>query len=400
MSADSFVNVEFQISLLLFFAVVGYFLATRFNQSIVIGEILVGIIIGPSVLGWITLTDFVNNLAIMGSIFLLFVVGLQTKFKEVYTLRSTLIALAGVFVPWVAGYFLALFFGYGQIEGMFVGTALAATSIAITAHVLREMGQLGSAAAKAIIGAAVVDDVLSLLALSLTRQFAEQATVSFDLIGTALFSAGAFLFLSLLFGVFLISPLLKRWDEWAVKRGIGKSTFILAIAIAFLYSMLAEIAGLSAIVGAFVAGVSLEALDISSYREGAEYLEIIFASIFFVSLGVLIDIGAITGPVAIFLIVLTVVAIASKFVGCFIPAILTGLNKVESTIVGVGMVPRGEISMIVGLYALNAGLIQQDLYSAIMLMSLLTTIAAPVVLRWLYSFIHTGRPRVIGALAQ
>lgn len=158
--------------------------------------------------------------------------------------------------------------------------------------------------------------------------------------------------------------------------------------IAFFYAMIAELIGLSAIVGSFIAGVSLESAVVrsaKSYREGAEYLYIIFASIFFVSLGIIADFHALTSNVLWFLIALTIVAVLTKVVGCYVPARLQGMSNKDSAIVGFGMSPRGEVAMIVALIGLNSGIIKQDIYVSLVLMSLLTTIITPIVLRnWFY----------------
>lgn len=375
-------SVELQISLLLFVSLVGYLVAQRIGQSIVIGEILVGIAIGPSILGWITYTSFIQSTATMGAIFLLFVVGLQTKFKEIYTFRSGMIALVGVIVPWIGGYWLAKAFGYDLVSSIYVGTALTATSIAITAHVLKEMGKLDTPAAKAIIGAAVIDDVLSLLALSMTAQFAANEISAFSIL-RMIFAAVAFLTIGMWAGIKYVSPALIWLNTWAVRRGLPQMTFIAAIAFAFFYSVLAELVGLSAIVGAFVAGVSFENLKIKSYREGAEYLEVIFASIFFVSLGILVDVAAAAGAI-VFLAAITIVGILTKVIGCFIPARLLGLSNKDSLIVGLGMVPRGEVAMIVALIGLNSRMIGQEVYAAILVMALITTMVPPVFIKKLY----------------
>lgn len=380
-------NIEFQISLLLFIALVGYFLAIRFGQSIVIGEILVGILVGPSILGLITYTEFIEQLATMGAIFLLFVVGLQTKFIEIFNVRSFVIALMGVVVPWIGGFGVAQLFGFPVGEAVFIGTALTATSIAITAQVLKEMGKLDTESAKAIIGAAVVDDVLALLALSLTKEFLT-STVSLNNIAVTTFVALVFLAVGVLLGTKVINPQLERFDKWAKTHGVEKATFIAAIAIAFAYGLVAEVVGLSAIVGAFIAGVSLESLKIKSYHEGAEYLEAIFAAIFFVSLGVLVNVQA-AASAGIFIVALTAVAIATKLVGCAIPAFLMGLKRNEAIIVGLGMVPRGEIAIIAALFGLSNGLIGQPVYAAILMMSLLTTIVTPAFMKQLFQI----RPR-------
>ena len=380
-------SVEFQVSLLLFVALGGYLLASRINQSAVVGEILLGLVVGPSFLGLITYTDFVASLATMGAIILLFVIGFEFNFRDVLNPRYLVIALFGVILPWIGGYATALLFGFPGPEAVFIGTALTATSIAITANVLRELGRLKDPAAKAIIGAAVIDDVLSLLALSLSTEFVEGA-VSASAIALVIIKAALFLGIGSYAGVRFLRPLLERLDDRPIVRKYPEFLFIFAMMVAFFYAMCAELVGLSGIVGAFIAGVSLSGVQLRygrNIREGAEYLHIIFASIFFVSLGVIADIHALTPELAIFLVVITVVAIATKILGCGLPARLLGMTTNDSLIVGFGMSPRGEVAMIVALIGLTAGIIGQGIYVTIVLMSLLTTIVTPIVFRnWLF----------------
>src|SRR3989338_3881845 len=231
-------TIEFQMSLLLFVALAGYLLASRINQSAVIGEILVGIIMGPSLLGLITYTDFVASVAHLGAIILLFVVGLEFKLKDIFNLKYTWIALSGVIVPWIMGYFIAKLFGYGFGSAVFVGTALTATSIAITANVLREMGKLQTDAAKAIIGAAVIDDVLSLLALSVSEQM---VAGTLSLTGTSLvvFNALAFLAIGSYVGLKFLSPMVEKLDKSNIAKKFPEFVFIFAMMLAFLYAMIA-----------------------------------------------------------------------------------------------------------------------------------------------------------------
>lgn len=380
-------TIEFQMSLLLFVALAGYLLAVRINQSAVIGEILVGLLIGPSLLGLITYTDFVQSVAHLGAIILLFVVGLEFKLKDIFNIRYLWIALVGVIVPWIGGFLTAQAFGYNFASAVFTGTALTATSIAITANVLREMGKLQTDAAKAIIGAAVIDDILSLLALSLSSQLVE-GTLSFKAVVMPLVNAGLFLAVGLYIGDKFLSRLVERVDQASICKKYPEFVFIFVMMLAFFYAMVAELLHLSAIVGAFIAGISLEGAQIrhgSDYKKGAEYLYIIFASIFFVSLGILVDIHVITPAAIWFILVLTIVGILTKLIGCFVPARLQGLSLRDAAIVGFGMSPRGEVAMIVALIGLNQKIITQEIYAAIIFMSLITTIVTPIVLRnWLY----------------
>ena len=377
----------FQMSLLLFVALAGYLVASRINQSAVIGLILVGIVVGPSVLGLITYTDFVAGLANLGAVILLFVIGLEFKIQDIVGIRNGVIAAVGVIVPWIGGYGISIAFGFDTSSAIFIGTALTATSIAITANVLREMGKLQTDAAKAIIGAAVIDDVLSLLALSVSSEVVE-GVFSPQGIAFVIIKAIAFIVLAGAFGIFVVSRYIERLDRSRFARKFPEFIFIFAMMMAFFYAMMAELTGLSAIVGAFIAGVSFEGVRLTHCRdikEGAEYLQIIFASIFFVSLGVLADLRQLTPGIVIFLIVLIIVAILTKVIGCGIPAKLMGMSTKDSLIVGFGMAPRGEVAMIVALIGLQQGIIDQNIYVALVLMSLVTTIITPIIYRnWLY----------------
>ena len=256
-----------------------------------IGLILVGILVGPSALGLITYTDFVSGLANLGAVVLLFVIGLEFKVNDILELRNGVIAAVGVIVPWIGGTRLSIAFGLGTCDSIFIGTALTATSIAITANVLREMGKLQTSAAKAIIGAAVIDDVLSLIALSLGTGIVGGG-VTPEGIALVVIKSVLFIVLAGAFGIFVVSRYIERLDTSRFAKRYPEFIFIFAMMMAFFYAMMAELTGLSAIIGAFIAGVSFEGVRLVHCRdikEGAEYLQIIFASIFFVSLGILAD---------------------------------------------------------------------------------------------------------------
>jgi Kef-type K+ transport system membrane component KefB len=379
--------IEFQMSFLLFIALAGYLLASRVNQSAVIGEILLGLVVGPSLLGIVTYTDFVSSIAHLGAVVLLFVVGLEFRLEDIAKPRYLLIAACGVVFPWAAGYSLSLLFGFSFGSSVFIATALTATSIAITANVLKEMGKLKTEAARAIIGAAVIDDVLSLLVLAVGSGLVA-GELSF--VSLALVFAKALLFLGVggVVGHFVLRRLLTLIDGSKFTRRYPEVTFIFATMLAFLYGMGAELMGLSAIVGAFIAGASLAGVTLHNGKDlykGSEYLMVIFSSVFFVSLGILADVRSLDVRLIVFLLALTVVAFVSKLLGCGGAALLTGSRLKDSAIIGFGMAPRGEVAMIIGLIGLDGGLIRQDVYVSIILMSLLTTVITPIVLRnWLY----------------
>lgn len=375
------------MSLLMFVALAGYLLAYRINQSAVVGIILAGIVVGPSLLGLVTYTDFVATLAHLGAVVLLFTIGLEFSIKDIAKIRYFVIALFGVIVPALGGFFLASMFGFDFKASVFVGTALTATSIAITANVLREMGKLQTEAAKAIIGAAVIDDVLALLALSVSEGLVSGGLSLTSLLVTTAKAVG-FIVIGILVGKTLLHGLIIRLEKTQIAWKYHETIFIFAIMIAFLYAMAAEFVGLSAIVGSFLAGASFAGVKLTRgeiFREGAEHLQIIFASIFFVSLGVIMDLHYVTLNLLWFVLALSAVALVTKVIGCGIPAIIQRMSFRDSTIVGIGMVPRGEVAMIVALIGLSQNLISQNTYSALILMSLLTTVIPPLILRnWLF----------------
>ncbi|MDD4924263.1 MAG: cation:proton antiporter [Dehalococcoidales bacterium] len=380
-------NTDFQMSLLLFVALAGYLIAYRINQSAVVGIILAGILVGPSLLGLVTYTDFVSSLAHLGAVVLLFTIGLEFNIKEIAKVRYLVIGLCGVIVPVLGGFFTAELFGFDFKAAVFIGVALSATSIAITANVLREMGKLQTEAAKAIIAIAVVDDVLALLFLSMAEGVVSGDISAASILVTAIIAI-AFVGIGILVGKFVFARLMVKLDNTSLCNKYPESIFIFAIMTAFLYGLVAELVGLSAIVGSFLAGASFSEVKLKRgviFREGAEHLQIIFASIFFVSLGVIMDVHYITLDIVWFVLALTVIAIITKVVGCGIPAKLYGMSWKDASVVGVGMAPRGEVGMIIGLIGLNQGLIDMGVYSAIILMCLITTIIPPLMLRnWIY----------------
>lgn len=389
-------DVARELAILLTVAFAGYLVATFSRQSVAIGEILVGLAVGPSLLNLVQPTEFVEALALIGALVLLFAVGLEHRFEDIFRGRYAVIAIAGVVVPWVGGFGLAALWGYPTASAVFIGTTLTATSIAITAVVLKEMGKLDSEVGKAILGAAVIDDVLGLVALAVTLQIAQTGTVELPGVGWLLLKAAALIVIGGLGGIRVLTPLLRRMGESSVGKRHPESIFLLALNIAFVYALVAELLGISGIVGAFLAGVVLHpsaAKGAVSFHVSAETLTTVFAGIFFVSLGVLIDLRQVAWAVVPFVLLLTLVAMATKVFGCALPARFLGMSRKDSLLVGAGMAPRGEVALIVAVLGLQAAAIGQDVYTAVVMMSLLTTLLTPPILRWL------ARPAAQGASA-
>tara|TARA_R110002124_G_scaffold233406_1_gene398752 strand:+ start:127840 stop:129021 length:1182 start_codon:yes stop_codon:yes gene_type:complete len=382
--AHSFLSsIEFQMSLLLFMALGGYLLSNILKQPAVVGVILAGVLIGPTALNLIHYSEFVASIAHIGAVVLLFVIGLEFKVKEITKPSYFLIALGGIVLPWIGGFWIAQAFGFEFGKAIIISVALTATSIAITADTLREMGKLKSEAAQAIIGAAIIDDILALLALAIAEQLAGGGI---EVPVLLLFSAKAMVFIAIggFVGLRVLTPLIHKIDKSDISNKYPDFIFILVMMVAFLYAMAAEAMSLSAIVGAFIAGVSLEHVHTTrskDFRTGAEYIRIIFGAVFFVSLGVLADFSTFTWEAAKFALALTAVAIATKVIGCGLLAKLSGLSTRDSFGVGVGMSPRGEVAMTIALLAFTSGIIEQSAFVALIVMSLLTTMIAPLLLK-------------------
>lgn len=381
-------EVWFELTFLLAVSLIAAFLFTRFGQPKVIGYIVIGVVIGPSVLGIIQageggtsgLPETIMMLSEMGAIILLFMIGLECDLKEIYTRKSIMIALGGVSVPWVAGYAVAYMFGY-EADAVFIGATLVATSVAVTASVLSELGLIGTPVAYAIVGAAVVDDVLGMVVLGISKGIAQG---ELDTFGMGLLLVGALLFIVIgaYVGARFLAKLVFDVQISGYRRKMPMSGFILALAIAFLYSFIAEAIQISAIVGAFVAGTAFSSSALrDGFRKGTQYLEALFVPLFFVSLGTAVDIADIWETI-VFGLVLTGVAVASKIVGCAIPARATGMSKWDSVSVGVGMVPRLEIAFIIAYYGLSTEIIGAEVYSVVVFMGLLTALITPPILKY------------------
>jgi Kef-type K+ transport system membrane component KefB len=381
-------SVWFELTFLLVVALFAGFLFARFGQPKVIGYILIGVVIGPSLLGIITpfgedsvsgLPESIMMLAELGSLVLLFMIGLECDLREIYTKKSIAIAVGGVVVPWIGGFSLAYLFGF-DIEAVFIGATLVATSVAVTASVIADLGLIGGHISNAIVGAAVVDDILGMIVLSIAKGMSFGGVDGVELI-LLVVGAVVFVVLGAWIGTRFLVKLVFNVQITGYKRKLPLSGFTLALAIAFLYAFVGELIGISGIVGAFVAGTVFAGSALrDGIRKGTQYLEALFVPLFFVSLGTVVNLGEIWNTI-IFGVSLTIVAIATKAVGCGLPAWLSGMNKWDSIAVGIGMTPRLEIALVIAYYGLSTGIIGVDLYSVVVFMGLMTAIVSAPVLK-------------------
>ncbi len=377
----------FELTFLLVVALGAAFVFARFGQPKVIGYIMVGVFIGPSVLNIIRveggesgLPASIQVLAELGSLFLLLMVGLESNLREIYTRKSIAIALGGVVVPWTVGYAVAVLFGF-DAEAIFIATTLVATSVAVTASIISEFGMISTPVASAIVGAAVVDDVLGMIVLGITNGV---TAGNLDIVGVILLVAAAVIFVVVgaWIGTRFLTRLVFNVQIEGYKRKMPLSGFVLMLAIASLYAFIAEFIGISLIVGAFVAGACFSGSALrDGLKKGTQYFEALFVPLFFVSLGTVVDVRGIA-DMALFACVLVAVAFITKLAGCGVAARVTGMSKWDSVAVGIGMAPRLEIALIIAYYGLSRGLIDFEIYSVVVFMGLVTALLTPSLFKW------------------
>jgi len=373
----------FQLTFLLVVAVLSHFVFMRLKQPQVIGEIIVGIIIGPSVIGALTGYELVNSemiavFAQLGAIVLLFMIGLESDLRRIYTKRNFSIALGGVLLPWVVGYFLAILMlpSVNTAQAIFIGATMVATSVSVTAAVLMEMGMISDEVGCAILGAAVVDDIMGMVALGIAGGFA-LGGIDYDRIIYLIVAAVAFIGIGIIVGTKYLSKIVCLAEKEGKERGIEHTGFVLAFAFALFFAYIAEVIGISAIVGAFLAGTIFSGSVIKSEAQaGTKYIGAIVVPIFFISMGVLFDINGLSELIG-FAIILTLLAMLTKVVGCGLPARSFGMSRRDALAVGVGMAPRLEVALIIALYGLQTGIIDQGIYSVVVFMGIATALVTP-----------------------
>jgi len=365
----------------------------RCGQPGVVGEILAGVILGPSVLAWIKPGDLTGTLAGLGAMFLLFRVGLEVKSSELIGVGATaaISATLGVGVQFLVSWLVLVAWGAGRIESIFVAGALVATSVGITAHVLASKGLLQARASRVILAAAVIDDVEGLLVLAVVSSLAS-GKVDILQLGTTATLAVLFTVVVIKWGSRSISSIVPAAVHVAETRSNAQFTF--SMILLFGLAVLAIYAGVAAIVGAFLAGLTLSEHIEHRAKDLTQGVSELLTPFFLVSIGLKVDLTAFgSGRTIALAAVLLVIAAASKVVGCGLGAIRLG--KADALRVGVGMIPRGEVGMVVAQIGLTAGVIGRSVYSAIVFVTVATTIIAPPLLKLAFR----GVPRVSGAEA-
>lgn len=354
----------------------------RLRMPGVVGGLAAGILIGPSALGWVQYDGLLHAMAELGVMFLLFQVGLEVRASELVRVGKValLSAVLGVALPLVAGWGIMLAAGHPQIESVFMGAAMVATSVGITAQVLASKGVLNHRTAQVILAAAVIDDVLGLLVLAVVSSMARAGGV--DWAGLALSTAVSVVFIA------AVVKYGSRTARLVVPKLTGslrvdEAEFAVAVTFLFLMALLATSSGVAAIIGAFLAGMALAETashHLHTLVRGAGELMVPF---FLTSIGLQMDIAVFRSGATIRLgLVILAAAIVSKWISCGLGSAALGWK--DASRVGAGMVPRGEVGMVVAQVGLHAGAITQPVYGIAVFMAVMTTLLAPAVLSLLY----------------
>ncbi len=363
-------------------------LARQIKAPMVVGEIIAGLLIGPSVLHLVGKTDYLSMFAEIGVVLLMFNAGLGTNLRDLIKTgpKAVLIACAGVAVPLGGGFLLySCYYGFAPtgsskfFEAVFIGTIMTATSVSITVETLKEMGKLKGIVGTTILSAAIVDDIIGIIVLTFVIGFKTADSDPGDIIAkTALFFLFAIVVGFIMYFIFKLID--SRWPH-------SRRVPIFGLALCFAMSYIAEkYFGIADITGAFVAGIILcnikdsdyisEKMDISSYM--------IFGPIFFASIGLNTEIKGMTTGLLVFSLLFVFVALATKIVGCGLVSRLCGFKGKDTLRIGVGMMTRGEVALIVANKGLDAGMIESTYFTSVILLIIISSIVTPIVMKLLY----------------
>lgn len=382
-------HIFLDLAVIIIFSKVFGILARKCKAPQVVGEIIAGLLIGPSILGLVNQTDFIIQLAEIGVILLMFSAGLETNLKDLLKTGpiAFLIACAGVFIPLAGGALLYMGF-YGAapwgsekfFQAVFIGVIMTATSVSITVQSLKELGRLKGKVGTTILSAAIIDDVIGIIVLTFVVGFKNpESNAGGVVLNTVLFFAFA-----LIVG-FILFKLFKYLDNrYPHTRRIP----ILGLAICFIFSYIAEVwFGIADITGAYVAGIILCSIRDSDYI--AEKMDInsymLFGPVFFASIGLKTNIDNISVELLLFSLGFVIVALLSKIIGCGLTARLCKFNFPDSLKIGVGMMTRGEVALIVAQKGLSVGLLTPVYFTSVIMLIIVSSISTPIILKVLYA---------------
>ena len=353
-------------------------LAQRIGQPAVLGELLAGVLVGPSVLAAVDpAVPSIHIIAEIGIIILLFEIGLETNLKSLLSVGGTAatVALAGVALPFGLGFGVAEVFGMTDLQALVMGAALTATSVGITARVLSDLGRLQDPESQVVLGAAVIDDIVGLIILAVVTTLVAGGELTVPGVSITTLTAFGFVAAALLLGRLVVPPLFNLLE----KLGDETTVAMMGVVVAFYLAVAADSLGSAMIIGAFSAGLLFAPTDhVEAIEKGVVRLGHFFVPIFFVSVGAAVDVRTFAEPRVLAIGgLLILVAIVGKFLAGFAPVWFKG----RKAVIGVGMIPRGEVGLIFAQMGLASAVLDAGLYAALTLMVMVTTFVAPPLLK-------------------
>lgn len=396
-----------QLVLILFSARLMGEIAAYFRAPAVVGELMAGILIGPSLLGLIELTPSIHLLAQIGIILLLFEVGIETDIGRLTSsgVKALFVAVGGVVIPFILGFGLSYYlFNFSLLASLFIGSTLTATSIGITLRVLRDLKKHNSLEAQIILGAAVIDDIIGIILLAVLYEFSISGVVNLWNAGKVLVFIVAFFIISPI-AAKLVAQTIKKWDEKCEIPGLLPT---MIVSLILFFAWIAYQLGAPELLGGFAAGLALSKHFFFPFapflQQSAEFshrveeqmkpIVHLFTPIFFVAIGLSLDLKAIDWQ-STFIWMLT----GSLFVAAILGKLLAGFLLTKETlhtqlIVGTAMIPRGEVGLIFANIGLAAGVLKNDVYASVIIVIALTTLLAPFALRYLYANSEAELPKM------
>lgn len=369
----------FEIALILLASKLAGDLSVKLRQPAVLGKLLIGIVLGPAMLGLIQGTDILEEISQIGVILLMFLAGLETDTDEFRRTgkASAYVGLAGVIAPLGLGYAAGILMDMAPLHALFLGLLLSATSVSISVQSLKELGRLKSREGTTILGAAVIDDVLVIIALAFLMSMAG-GDVNLTMV---ILKKAAFFALAIFCGWKLVPWFMRKFSRLQVSETVVSAALILC----FVFAYMAEYTGVAAIIGAYIAGVSISVTGFK--HEVTEKVETIsyafFVPVFFTTIGVKVDFAGVTSQLGV-IAGLSVLAIATKLVGSAIGARAAGFGWRNSWGIGAAMVSRGEVALIIAAIGLEAGLLTQDMMSILVIVVLITTMVTPPLMKLIF----------------
>ncbi|WHY65283.1 cation:proton antiporter [Neobacillus sp. SuZ13] len=369
-----------ELAIILFASKVAGDISVKLGQPSVLGKLLIGVIIGPAVLGLISETKTIADLSQIGVIMLMFIAGLETdihEFRRTWK-ASTFVGISGIIVPLLAGYLSGVLLNMTTIEALFLGLLLSATSVSISVQALKELNKIQSKEGTTILGAAVIDDVLVIIALAFLMSMAgDEVNLSMMIIKKVLFFTCA-----ILVAWKFVPWLLKKFVPLKVTESLVSGALI----ICFLFVYTAELTGVAGIIGAYIAGVAIGQTEYKPkiFKKVETISYSIFVPVFFTSIGLSVSFDGISQHLGLML-GLSILAILTKLIGAAAGAKMARFSWKNSLGIGAAMVSRGEVALIIATIGLETKLITQELFAVLVVVVLVTTIVTPPMMKYFFN---------------